>query len=46
MKIIIITQEDSFVVPKNIEKILHLENVELLKVIDIDSNYSLVNQLH
>ena len=44
MKIIIITQEDSFVVPKNIEKILHLENVELLKVIDIDSNYSLVNK--
>lgn len=44
MKIIIITQEDAFVVPKNIEKILRLEDVELLKVIDIDSNYSLVNK--
>lgn len=44
MKIIIITQEDAFVVPKNIEKILRLDNVEILKVIDIDSNYSLVNK--
>lgn len=44
MKIIIITQEDAFVVPKNIEKILRLDNVELLKVVDIDSNYSLVNK--
>lgn len=44
MKIIIITQEDAFVVPKNIEKILRLENVELLKIVDIDSNYSLINK--
>ncbi|WP_267401704.1 MULTISPECIES: formyltransferase family protein [unclassified Chryseobacterium] len=44
MKIIIITQEDAFVVPKNIEKITQLDGVEILKVVDIDSDYSLVNK--
>ncbi|KPE49840.1 methionyl-tRNA formyltransferase [Chryseobacterium indologenes] len=44
MKIIIITQEDAFVVPKNIEKITRLKGVEILKVVDIDSDYSLVNK--
>lgn len=44
MKIIIITQEDAFVVPKNIEKITRLSGIEILKIIDIDSDYSLVNK--
>lgn len=44
MKVIVITQEDSFVVPRNIEKIIRLQGVKLIKIIDIDSESSLVNK--
>src|SRR5690606_15824635 len=44
MKVIVITQEDSFVVPKNIEKITRVQGVKLIKIIDIDSKSSLVNK--
>lgn len=44
MKLIIITQEDSFAVPQNIEKIINLDFVTIQKVVNIDSSHSLVNQ--
>ena len=44
MKLIIITQEDSFAVPQNIEKIINLDFVQILKIVNIDSSHSLVNQ--
>ena len=44
MKLIIITQEDSFAVPQNIEKIINLDFVIVQKVVNIDSSHSLVNQ--
>lgn len=44
MKLIIITQEDSFAVPQNIEKILKLDFVEIQRIVNIDSSHSLVNQ--
>lgn len=44
MKLIIITQEDSFAVPQNIEKIIKLDFVTIQKVVNIDSSHSLVNQ--
>ena len=44
MKLIIITQEDSFAVPQNIEKILKLDFVTIQKIVNIDSSHSLVNQ--
>lgn len=44
MKLIIITQEDSFTVPQNIEKILKLDFVEIQRIVNIDSSHSLVNQ--
>lgn len=44
MKLIIITQEDSFAVPQNIEKIIKLDFVTIQKVLNIDSSHSLVNQ--
>lgn len=44
MKIIIITQEDSFAVPQNIEKIIKLDFVSVQRIINIDSSHSLVNQ--
>lgn len=44
MKLIIITQEDSFAVPQNIEKIIKLDFVKIQKIVNIDSSHSLVNQ--
>lgn len=44
MNIIIITQEDSFAVPQNIEKILKLDFVNIQRIVNIDSSHSLVNQ--
>ena len=44
MKIVIITQEDSFAVPQNIEKIIKLNFVQIQKIVNIDSSHSLVNQ--
>ncbi len=44
MKVIIITQEDSFTVPKNIQKVINLDFVEVLRVVNIDSKQSLVNR--
>lgn len=44
MKIIIITQEDSFAVPQNIEKIIKLDFVKIERIVNIDSSHSLVNQ--
>jgi methionyl-tRNA formyltransferase len=43
MKLIIITQEDSFTIPKNIEKIYNMNNVELLMIANINSKFSLEN---
>ncbi len=44
MKIIIITQEDSFSVPKNIEKLVKLDFAEVVSVVNIDTKSSLVNK--
>lgn len=44
MKIVIITQEDSFAVPRNIQKIVDLDFVKVQKIVNIDSRHSLVNQ--
>lgn len=44
MKIIILTQEDSFSVPRNIEKLIKLGFVEIVEVIDIRTKSSLVNK--
>ncbi len=44
MKIVIITQEDSFAVPKNIKKILELDFAEVVRIININSSQSLVNK--
>lgn len=44
MKVVVITQEDSFAVPKNIEKILNLDFIEIVSIINIDSHQSLVNK--
>ncbi len=44
MKIIVLTQEDSFSVPKNIEKIVKLRFAEVVSVININTKSSLVNK--
>ncbi len=44
MKVVIITQEDSFTVPKNIQKVVNLDFVEVQRVVNIDSKQSLVNR--
>ncbi len=44
MKVTIITQEDSFTVPKNIQKVINLDFVEVQRVVNIDSKQSLVNK--
>ena len=44
MKVIIITQEDSFAVPENIQRIISLDFVTVQKIVNIDSSFSLVNQ--
>ncbi|WP_326984837.1 formyltransferase family protein [Chryseobacterium sp. MYb264] len=44
MKIIILTQEDSFSVPRNIEKLIKLGFVEITEIIDIHTKSSLVNK--
>lgn len=44
MKIVIITQEDSFAVPKNIKKILGLDFANVVRVVNINSSQSLVNR--
>lgn len=44
MKIVIITQEDSFVIPRNIEKLINLDFVKIIRIVDIDSPQSLVNR--
>jgi len=43
MRIIILTQEDSFTIPRNIEKIFMISGVELLMIVNIKSKYSLEN---
>jgi len=44
MKIVILTQEDSFSVPRNIEKLIKLDFVEILEIVNIDTKSSLVNK--
>lgn len=44
MKIVVITQEDSFAVPKNIEKLLKLNFVDIVRIVNINSSQSLVNR--
>lgn len=44
MNLIIITQEDSFAVPQNIQKIINLDFVKIQRIVNIDSSYSVVNQ--
>ncbi|RST27504.1 methionyl-tRNA formyltransferase [Chryseobacterium lacus] len=44
MKIIIITQEDSFAVPQNIVNVIQLGFTEVVEIVCIDSSHSLVNQ--
>ena len=43
MRIIILTQEDTFTIPRNIEKIFMISGVELLMIVNIKSKYSLEN---
>ena len=43
MKLVILTQEDSFTIPRNIEKIFMISGVELLLIVNIKSKYSLEN---
>ena len=43
MQIIILTQEDTFTIPRNIEKIFMISGVELLMIVNIKSKYSLEN---
>ena len=44
MKIVIITQEDSISIPKNIEKIARIQDFEIKLIVNINSKYSLANQ--
>jgi len=44
MKIVILTQEDSFSVPRNIEKLIKLNFVEILEIVNINTKSSLVNK--
>lgn len=44
MKLVIITQEDAFAIPQNIEKIIKLDFVKIQRIVNIDSFHSLVNQ--
>lgn len=44
MKIVIITQEDSFAVPANIQRLINLDFVRVVKIVNINSSHSLVNQ--
>jgi methionyl-tRNA formyltransferase len=44
MKLVIITQEDRFVIPQNIEKILAMEGIEALLIATIDGQGSLENR--
>jgi methionyl-tRNA formyltransferase len=44
MKLVVITQEDRFVIPQNIEKILGLEGVEVALIATIDDRSSLENR--
>lgn len=44
MTIIIITQEDSFVIPKNIEKIINTHGMTVIAIVSIKSKSSLVNK--
>lgn len=44
MRIVIATQEDSFVIPENIERVRAIPGVEIVKIIVIDAKGSLVNK--
>ena len=44
MRVAIITQEDSFVIPRNIEKILRIENVETVLISVLDTKGSVANR--
>jgi methionyl-tRNA formyltransferase len=44
MKIIIITQEDSFVIPQNIEKVIKTNGLKVIGISSIESKFSLVNK--
>lgn len=44
MKIIVLTQEDSFAVPNNIEKLVQLDFAEVLAIVNINSKGSLTNK--
>lgn len=44
MKIIVLTQEDSFSVPNNIEKLIKLDFAKVLAVVNINSKGSLTNK--
>lgn len=44
MKVVVITQEDSFTVPKNIEKLIRINFVEISHIVNINSEQSLVNR--
>jgi methionyl-tRNA formyltransferase len=44
MKLVVITQEDRFVIPQNIERILNMEGIEVLLIATIDGQGSLENR--
>lgn len=43
-RVVVLTQEDSFVIPKNIKLLGEMENIDLVAVIKIDAAGSLVNK--
>ncbi|MCI5192052.1 MAG: hypothetical protein D3915_02835 [Candidatus Electrothrix sp. AU1_5] len=44
MKIVLVTQEDHFVIPQNINKIIALDNITVELIVNIDSKGTLVNK--
>lgn len=44
MKIVIITQEEYFVIPRNIEKVIALNDIEVALIVVLDTRGSLVNK--
>jgi hypothetical protein len=44
MKIFVITQEDNFVIPQNVEKIINLKEFDVIGICSVNSKASLVNK--
>ena len=44
VKVVVLSQDDSFVIPKNIKLVSEIENIELLAVVNIKHRGSLVNK--